>query len=395
MKRLHVDYDYLFHTVPGNYLVMLNDPPKYTIVEANQALLDLVGMKREQLMEHSLWEVFPESENEASQRGTRRLHESIEECLRTGRPHSVGVIRYDLPLENSSFERRLWATTNFPIIHDGKISGIILSTENVTKRYDDDALTKAHIAQLTEITQAQDEFISIASHQLRTPATGVKQYLGMLREGLFGEIPDNQREILDRAYESNERQLRIVTDLLKVAQVDSGKITLHKELTDINELLHNVVRDNLAMFKKRDQMFTFKPSNNKVFVHIDGETIRTVVENLLENASKYTEQGGKIAITIQSLGDNIHIRIIDEGVGVAPDRHDDLFKKFSRINNPLSTIVGGTGLGLYWARQSLDAHGGSITYRPNQPRGSIFEIILPKDDGLSVKIVTDKKKTNQ
>ncbi len=224
MKRLSVGYDYLFHTVPGHYIVMLNNPPRYTIVEANEALLELVGMTRKQLLERSLWGVFPESSDEASRAGTRRLRESIEECVRTQRAHSVGVIRYDLPRSHGTFERRLWATTNFPIVVDGQVKGVILSTDDVTKRYDDDELTKAHIEQLIELNKAQDEFISIASHQLRTPATGVKQYLGMLRDGLFGSVTDEQQEILDRAFESNERQLKIVTDLLKVAQVDSGKM---------------------------------------------------------------------------------------------------------------------------------------------------------------------------
>ncbi len=364
--------------MPGHHLVVLNDAPKYTVVEANDSMLELIGMTREYLIERSLWDIYPGSSSTMSQAGSKRLRRSIENCVRDKRSGKVGAIRYDMPRSDGSFERRLWAMSNSPIIVHGAVQAVVLTADDVTKQYDDEALTKAHIKHLTEVNRAQDEFISIASHQLRTPATGVKQYLGMLRDGLFGEIDQDQRDIIDRAYESNERQLRIVADLLKVAQIDSGKLSLHKEPTDINQLVHYVIRDNLAMFKKRDQMLMFTPSAQHITVSIDGGIVRTVIENLLDNASKYTEEGGQIFVRVSAQKEAISLQIIDEGVGVPADKHMDLFRKFSRIDNTLSTKVGGTGLGLYWAQQSITAHGGTIRYHANSPRGSIFEVLLPK-----------------
>src|SRR5690606_22790216 len=108
--------------------------------------------------------------------------------------------------------------------------------------------------------QAKDEFISVASHQLRTPATGVKQYIGMLLEGMLGELTGAQKEVLAKAYESNERQLRIVSDLLKVARVDAGKVILREAETDINQLMGEVVREETEIAKERRQKVIFTPS---------------------------------------------------------------------------------------------------------------------------------------
>ncbi len=150
-------------------------------------------------------------------------------------------------------------------------------------------------------------------------------------------------------------------------------------MTDINQLVHYLIRDNLEMLKKRDQMLIFTPAEKKVEACVDGETVRTVVENLLDNASKYTEEGGRIKVSIVARANTVTVSVADEGVGVPADRRDDLFKKFSRIDNSLSTKVGGTGLGLYWAKQIMDTHGGTILYHANHPKGSIFEVMLPKN----------------
>ncbi|MFZ1801739.1 MAG: ATP-binding protein [Candidatus Saccharimonas aalborgensis] len=378
-KRLGISYEYLFNAVPGHYLVMLGDDPNFTIVEVNNSLCEMVGMTRRQVINKTLLEVFPYSGDQASDEGTDAIIDSIRQCIVTARAHSPNVIRYDILGQDGKFERRLWSTTNFPIIKEGNVVGVILSTDDVTKHYDEAKYVKKrvqYLEHLVEINNSKDEFISIASHQLRTPATAVKQYLGMLHEGFLGSLTSEQNAVLERAIESNERQLRIVTDLLKVAQVDAGKIVFRKEPTDLAQLVHTTIRDNLSLFKKRRQMISFRPTRRIIEATVDTEIIRTVFENILDNASKYTPEGGNIAVDLKDDGDTIWIVVTDEGIGISDKK--ELFKKFVRIQNELSTKVGGTGLGLYWAKRSINAHGGDITYRPNEPRGSIFEIVLPR-----------------
>jgi signal transduction histidine kinase len=380
-KRLGINYDVLFHALPGHYMVLVNNAPDYTIIEASDSLCALIGRTRDQILEKSFQDVYPVSKNKESREGTKALMEAIEQCVTTGTLFDAGVVRYDTKDESGKFVRRLWAMEVYPLMKDGKVTGVILSTDDVTERYDADDYARQrlkHLEHLVEINKSKDEFISIASHQLRTPATGVKQYLAMLRDGLFGEMTEQQCEILERAYESNERQLRIVTDLLKVAQVDSGKVVLRKEVTNINQLVHYLIRDNMDMFKRRNQQLVFQPLDTKVEADIDSEIVRMVVENIIDNASKYTEEGKSIEVTITDDEAKVKIAVADEGVGIPKDMQRELFKKFVRIDNELSMKVGGTGLGLYWAKRSIDMHGGDIVYRENAPHGSVFEIILPK-----------------
>jgi signal transduction histidine kinase len=232
------------------------------------------------------------------------------------------------------------------------------------------------VAHLIEINRSKDEFISIASHQLRTPATGVKQYVGMLREGFAGELSPQQKLLVEKAYESNERQLTIVADLLRVARVDAGKVTLHREMTDLNRAVRDVVDELRSELRTRHITVRITP-NTPVEAMVDQETMRMVLDNLIENAVKYSEDESEIHITLRTDSAATTLSVSDSGVGVEPEHIDELFEKFRRIPNVRSTKVGGTGLGLYWAQKIIQLHGGMITYQRRQPQGSTFRIELP------------------
>jgi two-component system, sensor histidine kinase and response regulator len=231
---------------------------------------------------------------------------------------------------------------------------------------------------LIELNRAKDEFISLASHQLRTPATGVKQYLGMVLEGFVGELSDSQRAVLEKANESNERQLRIVSDLLKVAQVDAGKVRLRKAEVDVVSLIKDVIKEQRETFDKRRQTVVFQPPKSDVRLHFDRDTIRMVLENLIDNASKYSGEDKIVTVKLADRTHEAQIDIIDNGVGIKLEDQNKLFEKFSRIENPLSTQVGGTGLGLYWAKKIIDLHQGEVTLESAVGKGTKFTILLPK-----------------
>lgn len=240
-------------------------------------------------------------------------------------------------------------------------------------------IEEQRLEHLIELNRTKDEFISLASHQLRTPATGVKQYVGMVLEGFVGNLSEAQRSILTKAYESNERQLRIVSDLLKVAQVDAGKVTLRKDSINVIALLNDVIKEQQDTYKQRQQKVKFTHKRNIILATIDKDRIRMVLENLLDNASKYSAEGKMVNLDVADLEDGrICIRIQDKGVGIAEEDQDKMFEKFSRIHNPLSAHVGGTGLGLYWAKKIIDLHGGEITFTSGENKGTTFSIYLPK-----------------
>lgn len=240
------------------------------------------------------------------------------------------------------------------------------------------ARTEQRVQHLVELNRSKDEFISIASHQLRTPATGVKQYVGMLLEGFAGDLEPKQALLLEKAYENNERQLKIVTDLLRVAQVDAGKVVLRKSKVKLNAFIDDVIRDHHGVFSNRHQTIRYKPLNPDVAVMMDEASVRMVLENLIDNASKYSEENTHVEVSVRNSPDSVTVCVRDEGVGIDPEGRTRLFEKFSRINNVRSTKVGGTGLGLYWAKKIVDLHGGKINYRSHISGGTTFSIKLPK-----------------
>jgi len=232
-------------------------------------------------------------------------------------------------------------------------------------------------SRLRALSKAQDEFTSLASHQLRTPATAVKQYIALLLENYVGKLTRIQRSMLQRAYESNERQLKVLDDLLKVARVDLGNVRLNKEWVNLVDLIRDVVELNKATFKSRSQSMNFIHEDEEFPVYIDKVKFGMALENLIDNASKYSSDNKKMEIRLGKQGKKPTILVIDQGVGIAKKDFSKLFKKFSRIENPLSITVGGTGLGLYWARKIIRLHGGSITVSSRVGRGSSFKITLP------------------
>ncbi len=230
---------------------------------------------------------------------------------------------------------------------------------------------------LLALNASKDEFISLASHQLRTPATIVKQYLNMILDGYAGAISPELREMIQKANESNDRQIEIVDDLLRVARLDAGKIKLVKSVTGIIPLVQEVVTEHLTIIEERKQTTAINYNESGISAMIDRSRMKMVLENLLDNASKYSPEGKKITITVTKRTDAVAIAIKDEGVGIDEEDMPKLFRKFSRLNNSLSVAVGGTGLGLYWAKRIVTLHGGMIDVRSKPGAGSVFTVVLP------------------
>ncbi len=285
-------------------------------------------------------------------------------------------------VEDSADPEEAYFSLSYSPIRDksGVIAGLLCTvvetTEDVRERQ-----------RLMLINQAKDEFISLASHQLRTPATGVKQYLGMLLGDFAGKLTTVQREFVQHAYESNERQLSTVSDLLSIAQADAGKISLHCRPVDIVQMINNILEEQSTKFGDRNQIVKFKHQQPSYSVVIDEERMRMVLENLVDNASKYTEPGKSIRLMLEQpidakhgapgTTDEIIIVVKDRGVGIEKKDLSTIFDKFIRVDNPLSEKVGGSGLGLYLAKKIVELHGGTITASSTLGKGSAFSVHLP------------------
>jgi len=233
------------------------------------------------------------------------------------------------------------------------------------------------VQQLIDLNRSKDEFIALASHQLRTPATAVKQYVSMVMDGYAGPINEDQAALLQSAYDGNERQLQIVNDILRVAKLDLEKIILEKRPINAIRKMKNVVSDIQPQLDERRQKVVTEFPDRPHMVLIDPEYMRMALSNIVDNASKYTEEGKKIYVKVARRASKVVVTIRDEGVGIAEEDMDKLFKKFSRIDNPLSVKVGGTGLGLYWTREIIQLHGGTIQAKSVLGKGTTFTVTLP------------------
>ena len=231
--------------------------------------------------------------------------------------------------------------------------------------------------QLIATNRSKDEFIMLASHQLRTPASGVKQFIGMVIQGYVGKVPKKQLEILMRAYDCNERQLKITDDLLRVARIDTGQVSLTKIPYNAVELIRNVIAEEESVLTARRQKVTFRPKQEKISIVADTKLIYMVLENLIDNASKYSPEDSKISVSIRQNKEWISISVRDNGVGIASEDKEKLFQKFSRISNPLSDTVGGSGLGLYLAKKIVELHQGNLTVSSVLGHGSTFTFKIP------------------
>ncbi len=229
-----------------------------------------------------------------------------------------------------------------------------------------------------EVQMVKDDLLALAAHQLRTPATAVKQYIIMALEGYGGDLLPAQSKLVEKAYENNERQLRTVNEMLYVANADAGKLRLIPRSVELVQLTREAIEEQSSNIKeKRHRLVLHLPSTP---LHYDADELylRMAISNLISNAIKYTPEAGKIEVSLNVTPRNIRIKVSDNGVGISKKQLPELFKKFSRLDNPLSIHAMGNGLGLYLARRVVELHGGRIKVTSVHTVGSEFTILLPR-----------------
>ena len=287
----------------------------------------------------------------------------MTEVFMSGQP----VFRKVFVRQASASARRVaLALTVSPVLYRGKPIGAIELFRDISEE--------------VRLDRAKTEFIALASHQLRTPATAVKQYLHMLIDGFAGELTESQKTFLITANQGNERQLKIINDILKVAAADSGDMVLQYERVELGELVRAVIEEQLPKAVKSKQKLLFKRPERPVYALVDASVFRMVIENLVDNAHKYTHPGKTIEVTLSSDDEDTIITVRDEGVGIRKSDLPRLFLKFVRLESSLAVSAGGTGLGLYWVKKVLELHEARITVSSQVGVGTTFSIILPAEE---------------
>lgn len=251
------------------------------------------------------------------------------------------------------------------------------------------------ITKIKEVEQDKNEFMSMVSHELRTPLAAMKGYLTMILNSDYGKLSKKQEKALRRVEESTERMVSLVEDILDVSRIELGRFNLVKEPLNISNITCSMIRElgpkiqkkNITLKLqgkvvdpclkkiKKNQNHTYH--NLGIYVLADRDRLMQILGNLIDNAIKYSFDGGKIDINITSNKTFVDISIKDNGVGVARKDQSKLFRRFSRIHNPLSIQAGGTGLGLYITKKLILAHGGDINVSSKQGKGATFSVKMP------------------
>jgi len=231
--------------------------------------------------------------------------------------------------------------------------------------------------EIERISQAKSEFIAIASHQLRTPLTAIKGYLSMIIEGDYGKLPERVKEKMESVYQSNERLIKLVNDILCVSKIEAGEIEMEFERTDLKKLIKEVIDELSIKAKEKGLYLNFEEPKESFETLLDREKFRQVILNLIDNAIKYTQEGG-ITVKLQALKNKFQIVISDTGEGLTEEEKRKIFERFSRGTAGTKFWVGGAGLGLYIAKEFVQMHKGKIwAESEGRGKGSTFYIELP------------------
>lgn len=230
--------------------------------------------------------------------------------------------------------------------------------------------------ELKKLDQSKTEFLSITSHQLRTPLSAIKGYLSMMIDGDFGTFKKEQQEVVEHTFSEVERLIRLVQVFLNVSRIESGRLNIDKIECDISDLVQGVVTELTPTAEDKKLKLTFKKPI-KLTIQADKDKLKDVVVNLVDNAIKYTPHGS-INVTVTKEADLCVVAVHDTGVGIDPVEADRLFKKFARAKGIAQVSSDGSGLGLFIAKKIVEAHGGEIWIdSEGKGKGSTFAFKIP------------------
>ena len=236
---------------------------------------------------------------------------------------------------------------------------------------------KSALEEKEKISKRKTDFVSRVSHELRTPLTSVKGYASLLLAGKLGNLPEEAKQRIEKLNKHSDELVRMVNDLLDIARIESGKVTMKQEPVDLKRILDDV-SDMLSVQMKEKQIeFTASMPDGLPSVFADPTQIKRVFINLINNAIKFTPQNGKITVTGHKEQDGVKIDVTDTGCGIPVDAQDSIFSEFYRVDNPVNQQVKGTGLGLALVKNIVEAHKGTIAFKSKIGVGTTFSFMIP------------------
>jgi len=231
---------------------------------------------------------------------------------------------------------------------------------------------------LKELDQMKTEFISVASHQMRTPLSAIKWILKMIIDGDLGPLNQEQKDLLAKGYQSNERMIALINDLLNVSRIEEGRFQYRMIRTSLEEEIKKVIEEMKSDIQAKHIRLKYEQSQAPLpKVSMDPQKIHLVVQNLIDNALKYTPSHGRVEINLKQEGQEIIFSIKDDGVGIPTSQRDKIFSKFFRADNVIRMQTEGSGLGLFIVKNIIKAHTGRVWFESQEGIGTTFYFALP------------------
>ena len=228
------------------------------------------------------------------------------------------------------------------------------------------------------IERMKTEFVSLAAHQMRTPLSAIKWSLQMLLEGDMGQVNEKQKEFLSSAYESNERMITLINDLLNVTRIEAGRYLYQPSFVQIEDIVEEQIQLYKIEAERRGIVLTFvHPLEKYPKALVDPEKISIAIQNLIDNALHYTPKGGEVTVSVTHDTKELRIQVADTGLGIPEKDKAKIFERFFRASNTKRVYTEGSGLGLYIAKHIVEVNRGKIWFESQESKGTTFIFTLP------------------
>jgi signal transduction histidine kinase len=302
----------------------------------------------------------------------------------------------DLRKQARDLGLKIWQTPSFIFIVFGIVATIIMiATYFISKNYENpevlviseclivvtifivQMLINRFIDQMAKLNKMKSEFVAIASHQLRTPLSAIKWETELFLSKAKKRLTKKQCNQIENVSLINEQMIRLVNDLLDVARIDQNRLILKKQRFSLLELANNIIKEFIPKAKSKNIEIAINNNTNLPAVLGDMDKVSLVLENLIDNAVKYTNNGGKIKINIYEEKGFLIFEIKDNGVGIPQEQVERVFEKFFRSDNIVKYQTEGTGLGLYITKNIIEQLGGEVWFKSIENVGSVFSFSLP------------------
>ena len=292
------------------------------------------------------------------------------------------------PLARAVVNNEAWESRDYLLVtpQGGKTPvGITLTPSG--GRNADRIITFRNIAEELAKEGEQTEFISTASHEMRTPVASIEGYVGLALNPQTATIDDRARQYLVEAHNASQHLGKLFQDLLDVTKLDDKRVRVHLVPVEMTSLIKEIADRQINAINDKHLHYSFGMKDGLegklqvdqlVYAMVDVDFLQEIINNLIENAVKYTEAGGEIWVSVRADGDDVLINVTDSGVGIPPENLAHVFQKFYRVDNSATREVGGTGLGLYIVKARTEAMGGRVWVESAFGEGSTFYVALPR-----------------